>query len=183
MKLTESVKRRIISAFIIFNIVAISFGTLKPSKEYTLGEAFFAPYLRWTRFIKEWRLFTPEPRRSIERYYVQIELKDGSLIIWRRPYPTNWGFFYRHLCYNFQKWDLAGHQLKVNRYLWNDVIAHMKRVYADKVSQMATISLRVEAAPLPPPADGIYIRDLIDGLKYSYKTIFAYSVDKNEFTL
>jgi hypothetical protein len=174
------VRQGIISFFIIFNIIASVIAPIKPRSEQNPVEKFFYGYALWTRLLQEWSLFTPNPRKSIVYYKYEIEFKDGRKNFWVRPYPENWAFFQRHLAYNWQKFDLAGHNLD-RPDLYEDVADFISRKFSNDQNPPKTVRLYREEAPLPPPKPSgdawptereIHWRDVL---------LFTYSVAEKRF--
>lgn len=146
--------RAIISAFIAFNIAAILFGSNAPPAEQNVVQRFFYPYLVRTRLLQSWRLFTPSPRKYTLNYRAEITFKDGTSTTWRRPYPTNWDFFGRHLAYHFQKWDLASNYLDtpgLKHLLWSDLGSYLQKTYWSEANPPKSIRFIRSSAEIPPP--------------------------------
>src|SRR4051812_1457031 len=90
-------KRVVISAWIVYTLVAVFLGSADPLVEQNAVQRFFYPYLVWTRLLQSWKLFTPTPRKHMLKYRADLVFKDGTSKSWMRPYPPNWAFFPRHL--------------------------------------------------------------------------------------
>lgn len=174
-------KRSLISAFIVFNVVAINSGTSKPLSQQNALQKFFTPYLRWTRLLQHWDLFVPAPRKYALAYRAEIIFKDGSTKIWRRPYPPNWSFFERHLSYNFQKWDLASNYLQIPGLLWPDLAAYLQRIYWNDANPPETIKFISSRATWPPPHETGYIGHDDSELKWEDHVLFTYLVNEKRF--
>jgi hypothetical protein len=171
--------RNLISAFIIFNIVAIASGSSLPLAQQNPVQRFFSPYLVWTRLLQSWQLFVPSPRTYLINYRAEIKFKDGSVKTWKRPYPPNWDFFPRHLSYNFQKWDLAANYLEKPRLaplLWTDLAHYLVREYADDNNPPETISFFRSRVDLPPPNETGYVQPDLTHLRWSDQILYTYSV-------
>lgn len=145
-------RRTLISVFVFWNIFAVLVGK---NFEGTWASRLVMPYLVWTRLLQQWNLFVPDPRKEAIRYRAEVEMEDGQVIQWQRPYPPNWDFFERHLVYHFQKWDLATQQLDQYPGLWLDLAEFLERGYRRTGYQPRVIRwLRSTAKRPPPPASG-----------------------------
>jgi hypothetical protein len=169
----------LISAFIVFNIVAIAFGSTAPVAEQNALQRFFMPYLVWTRLLQNWRLFVPTPRRFLMNYHAEITFRDGTKKSWQRPYPPNWDFFPRHLAYQFQKWDLASDYLEkpgLSGLLWADLGAYLGRTFDDPVNPPEKIEFFRARADVPPPNETGYVQPDLSHLQWDDRLIHTYSV-------
>jgi hypothetical protein len=147
-------RRRLVSLWIVFNGVAIACGSSLPRSQQTAWQRFFGPYLVWTRLLQSWQLFTPTPRQQGKYYKVEITFANGDRQTWRRPYPPNWDFFPRHLCYHFQKWDLAAEYFErpgIGPLLWRDLAHYLAVRYHDDANPPVAMSLVRSEAEIPPP--------------------------------
>jgi hypothetical protein len=152
-------KRGLISAFIIFNIVAIGFGSSRPVAEQSLITRFVNPYLVWTRLLQNWPLFAPEPRRFIVKYRAEITFRNHAMTVWERPYPPDWDFFARHLSYQFQKWDTGSNNLEkpiISDFLWLDFAHYLEKLYANPANPPDHITFFRSRAAVPPPNETGY---------------------------
>src|SRR5690606_11661101 len=77
-------KRRLLSAFIVFNILAILFGTSQVIPETALKNIFH-PYLHWLRLSQSWILFGPDPATYAKKYRVDVQFADLTYASWSRP--------------------------------------------------------------------------------------------------
>jgi hypothetical protein len=170
----------VISLFIIFNCLASVIAPVKPRSEQNAIQRFFYDYALWTRLLQEWSLFTPNPRKFIVYYRFQIEMQNGQKIDWVRPYPENWDFFQRHLAYNWQKFDLAGHNLD-RPDLYPDVADYMSRKFANDSNPPHTIKLFREEASIPPPKPTGDAWPTKDELHFMDVPLFTYVVADKKF--
>jgi hypothetical protein len=175
----EKWRRGVISAFIIFNIVAISFGSTAPVSQQGPVERFFTPYLVWTRLLQNWRLFVPTPKKFFMNYHAEITFKDGTKKNWQRPYPPNWDFFPRHLAYQFQKWDLASNYLEqpgLSSLLWEDLGSYLTRIYNDPANPPEKIEFFRSRADIPPPLETGYAQPDLSQLQWQTQLVHTYTV-------
>lgn len=174
-------KRALISGFVLFNIVAVLCSSSKPVQEQNPLERFFMPYLRWTRLNQRWPLFVPSPRKFALKFRVEIQFKDGTQKVWRRPYPPNWDFFARHLAYSFQKWDLASNYLDAPGPLWLDLVHFIEWLYREEPSPPQKIILIRSMGNWPEPAESGDPRQDENLLQWVDTTVFAYDVVNQRF--
>jgi hypothetical protein len=172
--------KAVISIFIIFNALASVIPPIKSRSQQNVVERFFYPYALWTRTLQEWSLFTPNPRTSIVYYKYEIQFKNGEKKDWVRPYPENWAFFQRHLAYNWQKFDLAGHNLD-RPTLYPDVADYVSRRFQNESNPPTTVKLFREEAPLPPPKPSGDAWPLQNELHWTAISLFTYDVAEKTF--
>jgi len=156
-------KRVLITFFILFNIAAVAFSTIKPVAKQNAIQRFFYPYLLWTRLSQSWPLFCPSPRKFAKKFRVDIMFKDGTKSSWKRPYPPNWDFFQRHLSYNYQKWDLAGNHLEESNDLREDLAKYVTRLYWNDQNPPIIIKVVKSTANWPPPSETGYVQPDVTG--------------------
>lgn len=169
-----------ISFFIAFNILSALIAPIKPKDQRTFIQNLFYPYALWTRTLQEWGLFTPSPRTSVVFYKYEILFKDGQKKTWVRPYPEKWDFFQRHLAYNWQKFDLAGHNLD-HPLLYDDVADYIKRLFWENENPPVEIKLFRSRAPWPAPKTEGYALPQIKELRWFNDLLFDYRVEENKF--
>jgi hypothetical protein len=177
----EKWRRAVISAFIIFNIVAIGFGSTAPISEQNFLEKIFTPYLVWTRLLQNWRLFVPTPRKFLINYQAEITFKDGTQKTWKRPYPPHWDFFPRHLAYQFQKWDLASNYLEqpvLSSLLWADLAGYLTRIYDSPSNPPEKIEFFRSRADIPPPLETGYVQPDLAHVHWDDQLIHTYFVSE-----
>lgn len=173
-----SIRQRIISAFIILQTITI----IQPTKTFENQSAAQKPFYifgLWTRTLQTWNLFAPEPRRYASYYQVEVMYNDFTKYMWRRPYPTNWGFFYRHLCYNWQKYDLAATHMEMP-IVWDDIVNFIVR--QDFVTKsIKRVRLSKMVAPWPPPKSSGYVFTEVEDLHWTDSTIFVYDLEQKKY--
>ncbi len=172
-------KRRLISVFIIFNIVAISFGSSKPVAEQSFITKLVNPYLVWTRLLQNWYLFAPEPRRYLVKYRAEITFRNHAMTVWERPYPPKWDFFARHLSYQFQKWDTGSFNLEkplISNLLWLDLSHYLEKLYANPANPPDHIYYFRSRAAVPPPNESGYVEPDFSHLKWIDDRVHVYTV-------
>jgi hypothetical protein len=176
-------KRIIISLFLLFHLIVVPLGSalsvLRPNR--TAIEDFMANYVFALRVRQYWALFSPEPRKHALKYWAQIVYRDGSVKTWIRPYPSNWSFFDRHLCYQFQKWDLVSNYLDYESGLWNSLVAYLQKTHKNELNPVVEIRFLRSFAPWPPPNPTGYVGGETSDLKWSDQILFTYDVRQGQF--
>lgn len=173
-------RKIIISILIIFNITAALVAPIRPRNLQSPIEKFFYPYALWTRILQEWSLFSPNPRKEYVYYKFVITFKDGKKKTWVRPYPENWNFFQRHLAYNWQKLDLAGHNLDRN-VLYKDFADYLKKKFWDETNPPQMIELyRAESKWSDPKPEG-YVGPDLENMFWRDVQLFVYNVGEDKF--
>ncbi len=175
-------KRRkiIISLFIILNILTAMIVPIKSRSDQNVLQRFFYPYALWTRLLQDWSLFTPNPRAKHIYYRFDVYFRDGAKTTWIRPYSENWDFFQRHLAYNWQKLDLAGHNLD-KPFLYPDIADFIKRKFWSDANPPSKIILnRVEASWSEPRTVG-FVGPILEGMYYHDRVMFTYFVSEDKF--
>jgi hypothetical protein len=148
-------KRILANAFILFNLSAVLLGSSKMYTTPLIVRQFYFPYLRWTRLLQGWLLFTPEPRRYSLKYEIEIIYENNHRVAWQRPYPPKWDFFERHLSYNFQKFDLAADYLVTDKDVRYDYCSYVLRLHWSDINPPQVVRLLTYRAEWPEPnSDG-----------------------------
>lgn len=173
--------RVLISGFIAFHALAVLSGSYEQEWRPNWLNRFTHPYLTQFGLAQRWALFSPEPRRYIDRFRVEIYPKNAKKIVWSRPYPPNWDFFARHLSYNFQKWDLAGHYLEYPGLLWEDLTQYVLQLYHDDQHPAEFVKLILTKTPVPPPKETGYVGPFPSELIPSDEVIYMYDVKQGKF--
>lgn len=155
-------KRLLLSAWIVCNAIPIVYCSDRNLGPLDPAARAFSPWLRWTRLLQHWGLFTPEPVKRVTRYRVEIQFADGQRVLWTRPYPPNWDFFERHLSYAYSKWDLKTGDLRDQELLWPDLANYLADLYWDygRAPPRRFELIRSQAPLPPPPAEGDVYPDL-----------------------
>jgi len=174
-----TLRQKFISTFIIFNVLAILIAPVKTVKDQNLIQKPFYYYALWTRLLQRWNLFAPDPRKDATYYRVEVTFNDFSQYMWRRPYPTNWGFFYRHLCYNWQKYDLAVTHMEYPQF-WDDIVNFI--AHQDFITKpIKRIRLSKMKSPWPPPKLEGYAFTEVKDLIWQDVTVFVYDFENKKY--
>jgi hypothetical protein len=85
------VRKTLISAFILWQIFAVTSWLLPPGKENSYLMAIAAPYMQITGYWQSWTMFSPNPMR--DDYFVQAQIKyaDGTTRDWNIPRTHDMG--------------------------------------------------------------------------------------------
>lgn len=169
-------RRNTLSALILFHIIVIPLGSYWSEDRNRSNpiKAMLSNYVYGMRVRQYWALFSPEPRRHAVRYAAYILYKSGKMVIWRRPYATNWNFFQRHLAYNFQKWDLVTNNLDFKSGLWDSLVHYLSKQYEDSANPIAEIQFIRSNAPWPQPNPTGYVGGEISELRWNDRILFTY---------
>ena len=99
--------------------------------------------------------------------------------MWKRPYPDNWSFFYRHLCYNWQKYDLASTHMEFPMF-WDDIVNFIS--HQDFINKpIKSIRLSKMKAKWPPPNPQGYAFIPVSALVWQDVTLFVYDYEAKKF--
>ena len=173
--------RLAIASFIAFNILAILIDCTRLISIRNPVRMIFYPYLKITHLLQIWPLFTPEPRRWMTKYRVDIRFQKGNVETWSRPYPSNWDFFDRHLSYNFQKWDLATETIEIPAYTQRDITNYILRMYESPSNPPTYISFVKTTADVPPPNPTGYVQHGAKDFKWKTLNLWTYDVKEKRY--
>jgi hypothetical protein len=176
-------RQNLISLLILFHLIVVPIGSLiavsNPNRNAI--QRFMSDYVYAIRVQQYWSLFSPNPRRSAVRYYAELTHRDGAKTLWRRPYPPNWGFFERHLSYNFQKWDLVSNYLDRQSALWKGLTNYLVKHHSDPGNPITEIRFYKEEAPWPAPESKGYVGGDAESLQWNSQLLFTYETKKGRF--
>jgi hypothetical protein len=176
-------RRNILSVIILFHLIAVPLGSYwAESREKSSSiKWFLSNYVYGMRIRQYWALFSPEPRQHAVRYSALILFKNGQTETWRRPYPPKWGFFERHLAYNFQKWDLVTNNLDFKSGLWDSLVQYLINEYQTPSNPVVEIQFIRSFAPWPKPNPSGYVGGNTEDLKWKNRVLFIYDAKDQHY--
>jgi hypothetical protein len=176
-------RRNALSAVILFHLIVVPLGsywTETPDHASAL-KSLLGNYVYGMRIRQYWALFSPEPRQTAVHYSALIVFRDQRTVLWRRPYPPRWGFFARHLAYNFQKWDLVTNNLDFKSGLWDSLVHYLMKQYQDPANPIIEIQFTRSYAPWPKPNPVGYVGGEAEDLKWIDQVLFKYDTREQRY--
>ncbi len=125
--------RMIVSAFILFHLVAIASFCL-PFNTLLLPAAKNAvrPYMLWSGLFQSWDMFAPDPRKTNLRVGAEVTFRDGQTRAWRFPAMQELSYGGRYAKERYRKYSNDNLRLDENSALWPDAAAYIARLnYSD----------------------------------------------------
>ena len=146
--------RAIISAFLVFTLVAIIISNLPPSALRKSSLPVVQPLLDTTGLSQNWNLFAPNPRRSTLRLEARIDYADGTSSVWRTPISDSFVGTYR--AFRWRKW--ASYVVSDSRRaLWPHAANWLADIHTrgGKVPVRVTLYRQFFFAPKPGSGDSL----------------------------
>ena len=98
----SDIGRMVLSAFLIFTLLAIAVWNLPGGVLQKRLLPVARPYLETTGLDQGWGVFAPNPRRLTNDFFARLDYADGTETIWR--YPTGTPFISYYRTYRWEKW-------------------------------------------------------------------------------
>ena len=153
-----SPKRRIlISAFLLFHLVAITFWCIP--LDTALIQAFrgaIRPYILWSGLFQAWDMFAPNPMGLNTYLEAVITFRDGKTRTWTFPRMENLPIAQR---YSKERYRKFAEYLRLDKFsaLWPDCARSVARLNNDPGDPPVQVSLVRNWSEIPPEAaDGSY---------------------------
>ena len=146
--------RVVISAVLIFVLVAIIISNLPASALRRSAHPIVQPLLDTTGLNQNWNLFAPNPRRSTLRLEARIDYADGSTSVWRTPISDPFVGTYR--AFRWRKW--ASYVVSNSRpQLWPMAALWLARTHtrAGKIPVRVSLYQQFFYAPKPGSGDSL----------------------------
>jgi hypothetical protein len=145
-------RRRLVSAFVAFNIVAIVCWSLPGPKVLLDGiNAVTGPYVRCIGLWQSWKMFAPDPRSVLVRVDATVTLFDGTERTWRFVPPAESGILQRLRRQRLRKWANDHVRVNVKRGLWAPAARFAARQFDDRENPPLSVKLHRHWLPVPDP--------------------------------
>lgn len=124
-------RRILISAFLLFHIVAILSWSL-PLNSLLVAEIKqkVTPYMLWSGLFQVWDMFAPEPPMLNAYLEAEVTFRDGRTAIWKFPRMQELGYVERYFKERYRKWANERVRADANAALWPDAARYVARQYS-----------------------------------------------------
>lgn len=142
--------RGIISAFILFHIVAIvcwAFPFNIPP--ITDIKSFVRPYMVWSGMFQSWDFFAPNPKRTNSFVEAVVLTQSHRQKVWAFPRMERLGYFDRYREERYRKFTEIL-PLESNAPLWPDVARHIARIVDNPADPPEAVVLIKFVGPILP---------------------------------
>jgi hypothetical protein len=169
--LGDSVKRIVISAFLLFHILAITLWCV-PLDTLLVGAFRDAvrPYMLWTGLFQSWDMFAPTPRSFNAWVEASVIFRDGRIQPWRFPRMEQLSLTDRYYKERYRKF-VENLQEDKQAALWPDVARHIARLNNNPANPPEIVMLIRYWSEIVPRADGSYHPEPVRG-----HILFEYNV-------
>lgn len=156
--LPSACARTLLSAFILFHLVAITLWAIPV--DTALTQAFrgaVRPYMLWSGLFQAWDMFAPEPLKVNSYVQAVILFRDGTTRIWAFPRMENLTLVERYSKERYRKF--TSDNLPQNKYapIWPDCARYIARLNYNPANPPVSVGLYRAISEIPPPrADGWY---------------------------
>jgi hypothetical protein len=131
----------VLSAFLLFHLVAITCWALPPNSPLLLAvRGVIRPYMLWTGLFQSWDTFAPAPKIINPYLEATIIRHDGSQQVWKFPRMEQLSLLQRYAKERYRKFDenLADNK---GTDLRPDVARHLARMFANAANPPEIIML------------------------------------------
>jgi hypothetical protein len=144
------IQRVAISAFILFNLVAILCWALPvDTKLFPAVNRHTSIYMNMAGLTQGWSLFAPDPPDSNCRLGAEITHDDGSTNLWNFPVPQDYGHSY--FLERDRKWANDSLRLDRKSVLWPDAARYIARINDNPMHHSVSVKLLRNCEPIPVP--------------------------------
>lgn len=150
-------RRAVISAFLLFHIVAITFWCIP--LDTALIQAFrgaIRPYMLWSELFQAWDMFAPNPLGLNSYLDAVVKFRDGKSSTWSFPRMENLPIAERYSKERYRKFAEYV-RLDKDSLLWPDCARYIARLNNNPTNPPVEVSLVRNWSDIPPEApDGSY---------------------------
>ena len=145
-------KRTVISAFLLFYIVAVVSWSMPPSTLLFIDiSKKLNTYMRWAGVAQFWAMFAPQPLNLNIRMEAEVTYRDGHKNIWRFPDPPSFGYFRRYFEERYRKYSADNLREDKNAAIWPDAARYIARLNNDPGNPPVTVKLVRNWSEIAPP--------------------------------
>jgi hypothetical protein len=168
---SSSVRRTVISAFILFHLCAVTLWAIPYDSAFIIGaRKLIQPYMRWTGLFQTWNMFAPNPILTNTYIKAVVITEHSHMHVWEYPRMDQLGFGERYRKERYRKF--AENLLQDGTsLLLADVVKHIGRLYndpADPPEKVILLKYETEIRPWssdgnePAPSPTVLYEDYID---------------------
>jgi hypothetical protein len=146
-----ALRRGMISAFILFNLLLITVVAV-PLKAFAGAKELVMPYMRWSGLFQSWDMFGPDPVKVNSYVKAVIISRDHHMQVWSFPKMEDLGFGERFRKERYRKFLEVLPQPQFAP-LWPDVAVHLARSLNNPADPPDKILLIQFQSDIHPGAD------------------------------
>jgi hypothetical protein len=144
----DAVRRGVISAFILFHLVAIACVGI-PLQSLAGAKELFMPYMRWSGLFQSWDMFAPEPQRMNSYLKAVVITTNHHLKVWSFPRMEELSYWQRFRQERYRKFAEVLPQ-PIFAPVWPDVARHVAGFFADPADPPDKVMLIQFQSEIPP---------------------------------
>lgn len=155
--LSESVKKVLISTFVLLHLTAVATSALPPSESAMRRQilGLFDPYLNGLALAQQWGMFAPHPPLDNFDVIATVTFRDGRVIQWVFPRMQDLGLVSRYQKERFRKWREYV-RCDGSSVIWPDAAVWVaRRCFADSRNPPLSVRLTRSWTEIPQPSGGL----------------------------
>jgi hypothetical protein len=152
ISVNDEVKRRTISAFILFHLVVIASLSIPSDAPFAraIGKQ-VARYAQRTGLFQSWDMFAPNPKNDNIYVDAEITFRDGQKRVWTFPQMNELGYTERYFKERYRKFANERLHLATNAVLLPDAARYIARLNANASNPPQSVKLVYHWSVIPPP--------------------------------
>ena len=146
----DALRRGAISAFLLFNLVAIACVSI-PLQALSGAKEMFMPYMRWSGLFQSWDMFAPDPQSLNSHLKAVVITRDRHIKVWPFPRMEDLSYGQRFLHERDRKFAEILPQPQFAP-LWPDVASHVAGFFNDPADPPQKVFLIQFGSAIQPGA-------------------------------
>jgi hypothetical protein len=174
LTVSDDVKRRAISGFILFHIAVIASFSIPSGTEFAgvIGKS-LEHYAQRTGLFQNWAMFAPNPKNDNCYVEAEITFRNGQKRLWTFPQMNDLGYLERYSKERYRKFANERLQLTTNSVLLPDAARYIARLNADASNPPQSVKLVYHWSVIPPPP---LQGETPQTGQWEHRVLFTYSV-------
>ena len=147
-------RRRAISAFLAFQLVAIASWCLPINS--LLNDRWkqaIGPYMRWSGLFQAWDMFAPDPVKLNSYVDAQVTFRDGTSRTWAFPRMDRLGLADRYFKERYRKFSTEYLRMDSFSALWPDAARYIARANFNRANPPVAVQLNRHWSEINPPTE------------------------------